>query len=384
MSRQTKGFFRFRQMCFTDSYFRIGLPSMKFSKGLLLILMLSLAAGCKQDFDITSPYKEITVVYALLNAKETTHYVRIQKGYQIEGDAYAGAAVGDSIYYTDSLKVQIKTMPSGPVFNLTKVDGNNVSLPKDVGFFSSTNNLLYTFNGNIDESKAYSLEITNLKTNKTVVIKSNDGKDNLNRELKLVRDFATVVPFSAQKLSLRTVNPPNIIFYSAQNAAVYDLKVTFPYLEYNAITDVLEKDSFVEFYFYKSKFVDDIQGGNNIIDEFNGAIVMNNLRNGIPEPNNANVYRRFNTAKGMTFTIYAGGSELAKYINSQIAQGTGLATNEALPPYTNLDGAFGLFSSRYYKTIDSVLLSNDGLDTLACSPLTSGLRFKGSFGQICQ
>ncbi|MBK7150108.1 MAG: hypothetical protein IPH78_15250 [Bacteroidetes bacterium] len=61
-----------------------------------MFLPCRLVSGCKQDFDITSPYKEITVVYALLNAKETTHYVRIQKGYQIEGDAYAGAAVGDS------------------------------------------------------------------------------------------------------------------------------------------------------------------------------------------------------------------------------------------------------------------------------------------------
>jgi hypothetical protein len=373
MSWQTKGFFRFRQMCFTDSYFRIGLLPMKFSKGLLLILILSLAAGCKQDFDITSPYKEITVVYALLNAKETTHYVRIQKGYQIEGDAYAGAAVGDSIYYTDSLKVQIKTMPSGPVFNLTKVDGNNTSLPKDLGDFAANPNVLYRFNGNLDESKRYKIEITNTVTGKLITA-----------ELDLVREFTTVVPFSAQKLSLRTVSPPNVIFYSAQNAAVYDLKVTFPYLEYDASTDALLKDSFVEFYFYKSKFVDDIQGGNNIIDEFNGAIVMNNLRNGIPNPNNAGVYRRFNVAKGMKFTIFAGGVEMANYINSQIAQGSGLASNEALPPYTNLTNAYGVFSSRYFKTIDSVLLSNDGLDTLACSPLTAGLRFKGSFGQICQ
>ncbi|MBK8660126.1 MAG: DUF4249 family protein [Bacteroidetes bacterium] len=343
---------------------------MNFSRLILFVFTLSLVSGCKQDFDITSPYKEITVVYALLNAKETTHYVRIQKGYQIEGDANAGAAVGDSIYYTDSLKVQVKTLPNGPVFNLTKVDGNNISLPKDLGFFATNPNTLYRFNGNLDESKRYRLEITNTASGKLITA-----------ELDLVRDFTTVVPFSAQKLSLRTVSPSNIIFYSAQNAAVYDLKITFPYLEYDAASDALLKDSFVEFYFYKSKFVDDIQGGNNIIDEFNGAIVLNNLRNALEARSDR--YRTFNVSKGMKFTIYAGGVEMANYINSQIAQGSGLASNEALPPYTNLANAYGIFSSRYFKTIDSVLLSNDGLDTLACSPLMTGLRFKGSFGQIC-
>ncbi len=340
---------------------------------IFLLSVILFTGGCKQDFDITAPYKEIPVVYALLNAKETTHYVRIQKGYLIDGDAYAGAAAGDSIYYTDSLKVQLKTLPNGTVFNLTKVDGNVVGLPKEVGDFATNPNMLYRFNGNLDETKSYRLEITNTVTGKLITA-----------EVALVRDFTTVVPFTAQKLSLKTVNPPNIVYYSAQNAGVYDLKINFPYLEYDANTNAVLKDTFVEFYFYKSKFVDDIQGGNNIINEFNGAIVMNNLRNGIPNANDAGVYRRFNVAKGMTFTIYAGGEELAKYINSQIAQGGGIASNEALPPYTNLNGAYGIFSSRYFKTIDSVLLSNDGLDTLACSPLTAGLRFKGSFGQICQ
>jgi hypothetical protein len=88
----------------------------------------------------------------------------------------------------------------------------------------------------------------------------------------------------------------------------------------------------------------------------------------------------------MTFTIYAGGVENWQSISTRrLHRVQGLATNEALPPYTNLDWCLrSIFSSRYYKTIDSVLLSNDGLDTLACSPLTAGLRFKGSFGQICQ
>jgi hypothetical protein len=94
------------------------------------------------------------------------------------------------------------------------------------------------------------------------------------------------------------------------------------------------------------------------------------------------VYREFNVQKGIQVIVSAGGTQLANYITSQMAQG-GLASNEALPLYTNIDGGQGLFSSRYVKQVDSVLLSDRGLDSLACSELGRGLRFKNHSGLIC-
>src|SRR5947209_3608613 len=120
---------------------------MKFRTLLLAISLFAFVSGCKKDFDITANYKEIPIVYGLLNAQEFTHYVRIQKGYLIDGNALIAAGVADSIYYPDVLTVKLKAQPNGSIYNLTRIDGNTVGLPKDSGIFANSPNILYTFNG---------------------------------------------------------------------------------------------------------------------------------------------------------------------------------------------------------------------------------------------
>src|SRR5437899_1932520 len=96
-------------------------------KALLLIAIIVFAlSACKQDFDITASYKEVPLVYGLLNQQDSAniHFVRIQKAFLLQGSAYTAAGNPDSIYYTDSLLVQIKTEPTGAIYTLTKVNGD--------------------------------------------------------------------------------------------------------------------------------------------------------------------------------------------------------------------------------------------------------------------
>lgn len=344
-------------------------PRMKAKYALLLFLLLGLGA-CEKDFDITADYKETPVIYALLNAQENTHYVRIQKGYLIDGNAYAGAANADSIYYSDSLFVQVKTLPNGPVYTLQKVDGNLIGLPKDPGSFANQPNILYRFTGNLDASKSYQLVVKNTANNKE-----------FGATTTLVNDFTVITPYKGQKLSLLTSNPPKLTFYTAQNAGVYDMKVRFPYKEYDAVSNALLKDTFEDVYIFRSELIDFGGVPSQQLVEFNAVYIMNSLQRHLTKT--TSVYRTFNPQAGMTFFYAAGGEELAKFTNSQLAQANSLASNEALPPYTNVQDGYGIFSSRYFKQVDSVVLTTDALDSLACSPLMSGLRFKGGHNQIC-
>jgi hypothetical protein len=346
---------------------------------LYLILLLAFINGCKQDFDLTAPYQETPIVYGLLNSQETTHYIRIQKGFLIDGNAYNATGIADSIYYKDSLTVKLVPYlngnQSGQIFTLSKVN-----MPKDSGTFASDQNILYRFYGNLDPNRQYKLEVTNNSNGNTFGTKKNtDNSDGI----KLVKDFTIVIPsYRGFKMALRTTSPAKVVWYTAQNAAIYDVKVRFPYKEYDAVTNTLLKDTFIDILMVSSKQVDDALGGVSITEDFSGTLLMNTLKNSLSS--NPGVHRVFSSEKGMTFYFAAGGQDLAKYINSQIAQGSGLSSNEALPPYTNIQGGYGLLSSRYYKTIDSVLLSNDALDTLACNPLTNGLNFRRANGQLCQ
>jgi hypothetical protein len=97
------------------------------------------------------------------------------------------------------------------------------------------------------------------------------------------------------------------------------------------------------------------------------------------------VYREFNPQKGMQFKFAVGGEDLRKYISSRIAQG-GLTSGEALPQYTNIkpdNQAQGIFSSRYFKQVDSVQLTLSGLDSLSCSEIMKPLRFRNQHGELC-
>ncbi|MCW5907145.1 MAG: hypothetical protein KIS94_04745 [Chitinophagales bacterium] len=343
------------------------------------IVALLFITGCKQDFDLTADYKETPVVYALLNGSETVHYIRIQKGFLIDGNAYNATGIADSIYYKDSLTVRLIPFLNGNQSG-QPLTFSKVLMPKDSGLFASDHNFLYKYTGSLDYNRQYKLEVVNTATGNTFGSKKNT--DNT-EGIKMVKDFTIGVPsYKGFKMALKTTIPAKIVWYSAQNAAMYDVKVRFPFKEFDAQTNALLRDTFIDVVMVKSKVVADATGGNSVTDDFSGILLLTALKNALTQ--NANVYRMFSSDKGMTFYFSAGGDELSKYINSQVSQGSGLAANEALPPYTNIENGYGLLSSRYYKQIDSVLLTNDALDTLACHAFTSGLNFRKFNGQLCQ
>ena len=355
---------------------------MKASYSIIAVLIITLFSGCKQDFDITASYKEIPVVYGLLNQQDNTHYVRIQKGYLIDGDALVAAGVSDSVYYPDVLTVKLVPYTAsgsqlGSSINLTRVDGNTASLPKETGAFASTPSWLYSFTGNLDPNKNYKLTVTNTSNNFSFSNKKIDGVNGIT----LVKDFQVLVPTKAAKINLQNISSAKVVWNAAENAGIYDLTVRFHYKEFLQADNSLLKDTFVDILLFKS-LAYDYNGGASVTPfEITGDNILSFLASHITA--SSDVYREFNIQKGMQFKFAAGGTELAIFMNSQQAQG-GLASNEALPPYTNIDGGVGLLSSRYFKQVDSVLLSNNGLDSLACSDISRALRFKNHSGAICQ
>ena len=65
---------------------------MKFLKFTLLFSILGLYA-CDNEVDIAAPYKDITVLYGLLDPNEDTNWIRVERGYL--GNAAASAAFYD-------------------------------------------------------------------------------------------------------------------------------------------------------------------------------------------------------------------------------------------------------------------------------------------------
>ncbi len=348
---------------------------MKFLPIAIFAVVLLYTTGCKQDFDVTSNYKEVPVVYGLLNHTENAHYIRVQKGYLVDGDAVLAAGIPDSIYYGDEITVKLQPLVNGTAngspYTLKKVNGDTLTPPilKDSGTFSQSPNILYRFTGTLDPAKRYRLEITNTVSGK--VIKA---------ETDLVKDFEVAVPTKAAKLNLGTASPTNLIIDKAENAGVYDLTVRFHYKEYNSVDNTLKGSKYVDIPIFQNAAYDYVDG-ETIKTKFEGEFLFRSLANKLEATNSVN--REFDNTKGMVFTYSAGGTTLARYMNALAAQ-SGIVSNEALPAFTNISEGVGLFSSRYIKSVDSVLLSNNGLDSLACNPISQPLRFKKHDGLLCQ
>jgi hypothetical protein len=91
--------------------------------------------------------------------------------------------------------------------------------------------------------------------------------------------------------------------------------------------------------------------------------------------------------------VWAGSSELAKYQQINLAQGSGITGDQIKPNYTNLTGSknvLGLVASRTYVMAKNVPLGREAssggsgnypanytIDSLRTNPITSSLNIKG-------
>ena len=117
-------------------------------KLLLLITIATLFHSCSTDFDVTAPYKEIPVVFGIINKDEAVQYIKINKAYlNDEGSAIIAGTVPDSnIYpYPIEAKLYATFSPLTELNNIKYVDSvvlDTAHLNKEAGNFNA-NNLFY-------------------------------------------------------------------------------------------------------------------------------------------------------------------------------------------------------------------------------------------------
>ncbi len=334
-------------------------------------------AGCKQDLNVTVPqYVDTPVIYGLLSTHDygsngNTHYIRIQKGYLIKGNAYLATGITDSIYYPDNLTVKLYSSNGYTVYTLNRIDGATVGLNKDTGIFANTPNYLYTFTGFLDSTKSY-----------TLVVTKNGGADTLaTATTNIVNSLKIYNPSNLgySQVALSTVQPATATWSPGQNAGVYDLSVRFYYSEYSKSTHTDLNDTYIDIPVFTTYIPVSAPGSqqSNLTYSVPSTIIFNYLAGHLANDNT--IYRQFSK---MEFNFAAGGTNLTSYYNSIQSQ-SGLASSTALPVYTNVSGGVGLLSSREFQSVDNLYLSDAGKDSLACDPSVSFLNFLNSTGNTC-
>ena len=298
--------------------------------------------SCDTDFNVNADWEEVTVVFGLLDQSQDTQYVRVNKAFLGDQDAYQMAAVSDSLNYAiEDLEVKIQRVKySGSDLNiLDEVILDDTIMFKDEGDFASDHNLIYFFKTNnfLVEDKKFILTITNLRTGNVV-----SSETNLIHDLSLMSSFNNPAYKMGFYNQSGDFSATTIEWTHAENAAIYEITMFLNYTEYGQDTIVKTISKVFPIIPYN--------GNSDMSQKITGEEFFNFIANSIKENNNVN--RRINN---IDLLFSAGTSELQTYINLNQPP-TGIVQER--PVFTNVDNGIGIFTSRYNKLQENISITN--------------------------
>ncbi len=325
----------------------------------LITLVLS-TFSCSNDFDVTTDWKDIPVVYSLLNSDDPVHYVRLEKAFlDPKANALELARNPDSLYYSNAV-VQFERVSNGQFYNLAKIDGNLEGLPRKEGVFAESPNWIYK----IDSIAMPLSPGEEIKLH----IQRGDNKPDLSAKTVILNSPRLKIPNAAGGTFRFDYDRPTKLTWEADpNIKIFDVKLVVWYAEYDANNPTgVEEKSIV---WNWGRGIRNPEGASNVTLEKTGIEFYQLLQSNLTA--SSNIKRLF---QGIDVVITGGGEALEKYINVSLAN-TGITGSQELPSYSNLSEGRGVFSSRTETVAEKLLLNPVTWDLLRNGKYTEGLNF---------
>ncbi len=308
---------------------------------LLFSLILLIAVGfssCETDIDLNAEYKDIPVVYGLINPSDTNHYIKITKAFIGDASAIDLAANADNFNYADGeLTVEVMEYDFNGVYVKSYLLTRTVNeIPKEPGTFDNSSNVLYKFvEPNINKNSTYQLKIYNSSLDKEIT-----------SETKIVDNSTVSAPTTQQKMTFWIGDPvvganaDRIISVTpGNNIGRLDVTFVFNYTEYyttsSGLTPVVKS--------VRMPLTEKITTGNNPVEwELKGSTFFDNITNNVSNPTSIPFFSH-RELDNITLEFNVAGTELSTYMLVSEPSNT---VNQDKPSYTNIGNGLGVFSSR--------------------------------------
>lgn len=302
----------------------------KYLQIVLLLLISACFVSCETDFDLNAEWKDITVVYGILNQNDTAHYVRIQKAFLGSGNVMQMALEPDSNLYPNNLSVIIEEWNGSTLRRSITLD--TITIPnKEPGIFFSPKQPIYFTRSVFDPAYRYKLRVTNNSTGK--IITSETG---------LVGDFGITRPAALTTINFHVPSNPTRVFSwrPANNAGRYQMILRFNYLEVNVDTN----DTIPRHLDWNSPIIKsgNTAGNGEIELRFQNETFFSMVATQVPKIPNI---IRFPVNIELIF--YVAATDLSTYI--EVNEPSSSLVQEK-PEFTNIENGLGVFSARYSKT----------------------------------
>lgn len=348
---------------------------------LFLIPLFGLLASCSEDFEVAAPYKNVTVVYGLLDIGDTAHYVRIQKAFLDENkSALDMATSADSSFYnniTVHLKELTDTGKNGKLLFdevMPRVDLSSEGYPKQPGAFFTVPNYAYKSTRKLTAGLTYRLVVTN----------------NATGQVDSAQTFAinNVIAPPPSGFNVPAITRLyNISFPLIIPNATYDLTVQVPVyswtyegiirFHWQELGNGLDRvDSADDHFATQQRDPADPNRSSTILSTPEQSFYY--FLQGAMKPAAANVSRYMDSCD---IIVWAASKEYADYQKITGAQG-GLTADQIKPLYTNIKSnregaALGLFTSRAHLQYRNVPIETQTIDTLMRNTITASLNIRG-------
>ena len=311
---------------------------------LLFAFAISLNS-CDTRVNLYADYKDIPIVYGLLDATQDTNYVKIVRAFSNNNEnpisATDIALIADSSNYPGKLDARLIEIdriygnhyePTGRVIVLDTMTLHH----KDSGAFYYPNQKVYFTRERL---------------------KTNSGSHDYKYRLQILKGDDTVTSVTGMvggdrfKINNSSIGfDPNstiankFTFIEAQNAFAYSARMRFEYTEKLPGHPETPKSIEWPLGYFSVNDLELVEGysdpGHNI---YGMAYRENSLFNYLRTAIGADTMNATRYMGDFYITLTAGGSELYNYIEVNSPSGS---ISQNVPDYTNINGGFGIFSSR--------------------------------------
>lgn len=326
--------------------------------------MLALSAGCRNELELAAPWKDIPVVYGLINHQDTAHYIRVEKAFlDPETDAFTLAAIADSLYYEQAV-VKLMNKNTGETWMLQRVDGNLEGYVRQDGIFAQAPNYLYKIRADIiDLQGGEALEF---------ILERGETQELVTASTYVLEDmhFATGLP--GDKLSFRYTSDTRLAWIPGPHAWVFDLRMYIHYRETDPeMPGTIHDKTLV--WKVRQGIEREVNGGqpaSSVLVEFPGLEFYQFMASEL-EVNDAVV----RSLQSIDLEVVGAGAEFKELLD--IAQANvGITGSQELPTYTNLSEGVGIFSSRIVLRKNGLVLTPESRDSLSQGIYTRKLNFQ--------
>ncbi|MCS7036868.1 MAG: DUF4249 family protein [Saprospiraceae bacterium] len=318
-----------------------------------LFAALLFIQSCSNDFELTAPWKEVPIVYAILSPTDTAHYVRVEKAFlDPETSALQIAQIPDSIYYPASaIQVFIEEVATGKKFPLKRVDGRLEGYPRKDGIFATSPNWLYKTKETLVPGRRYRLRIVR-----------NDGRPDVTAETTLPGNFTIQSPDPSLipvRITFLRDRSSNITWFSDSNGVYFAIRFRIRIRENNLNGTLVKRDTLYWTPVPNTRRSNVLTSNGFLTTE---RILSESFYRFLVEklPPATTTFRRF---EGIDITIEGGGREIERYLETAAAN-AGITGAELVSLYTNLSEGFGIFTGKNVVVLPNVSVTPETVNSM--------------------